>query len=82
MSDKQQFTPLRIQWAMREMVKLLPATSKDETWIPQLIQNIYLFTETFLVQEIVERGLVEFSAEASYGQLGKSSCFLGSAQIP
>jgi hypothetical protein len=71
MSDKQEFTPLRIQWAMREMVKLLPKLKRDEAWIPQLIQNIYLFTDTFLVEEIVRRGLVEFTAEASYGQLGE-----------
>ena len=71
MSDKQQFTPLRIQWAMREMVKLLPKLKRDECWIPQLIQNIYLFTKTFLVEEIVRRGLVEFEAEVSYKQLGE-----------
>jgi hypothetical protein len=69
MSEKQEFTPINPKAAMRKLAELLPPLKRDEGWIPQLVQNIFLFSNTFLVAEVVERGIIDFEAEASYDQL-------------
>mgnify|MGYP001312408963 CR=1 FL=1 len=65
-------TPLNMKWALRKMVEFLPPTGPDESWIPQLVQTLWTFSNVFLEAEEIDAGRIHFDAEASYGQLAEA----------
>jgi hypothetical protein len=71
MADKQEFTPINSKALLRKMMACLPRRSGEDNWASHLIIALYSYSNTFFDAKLVGKGILDFTAEASYDQLAE-----------
>jgi hypothetical protein len=70
MTKKQEFATINPKALIRRMALSLPRESGEDSWASHLILALYSYSNTFFEAELVERGILDFTSEASYQQIG------------